>query len=30
VYEVPEVNPETVIGDVLPVPVKLPGVDVAV
>jgi hypothetical protein len=29
VYEVPAVNPETVIGEV-PVPVKEPGVEVAV
>ena len=30
VYAVPFVNPETIIGLVLPVPVKLPGVDVTV
>ena len=30
VYAVPFVNPETVIGDDEPVPVKLPGLDVTV
>jgi hypothetical protein len=30
VYEVPTLNPETVIGEDTPVPVKPPGIDVTV